>query len=56
MSYGAPAPADPPGRQPWALNEDESQPFLRQALDLGINFFDTANVCSSGENEAVIGC
>ncbi|MGD0831694.1 MAG: aldo/keto reductase [Terracidiphilus sp.] len=55
MSYGAPAAADLPGRQPWALNEAESQPFLRQALDLGINFFDTANVYSGGESEAVIG-
>ena len=55
MSYGSPAPADLPGRQPWALNEAESKPFLRQALDLGINFFDTANVYSSGESEAVVG-
>jgi len=55
MSYGAPAPADLPGRQPWALNEEESRPFLRQALDLGINFFDTANVYSGGESEAVVG-
>jgi aryl-alcohol dehydrogenase-like predicted oxidoreductase len=55
MSYGVPAPADLPGRQPWALNEEESKPFLRQALDLGINFFDTANVYSGGESEAVVG-
>ena len=39
----------------WALNEEESQPFLRQALDLGINFFDTANVYSSGDSERVVG-
>ena len=44
-----------PGRQPWALNEAESQPFFRQALDLGINFFDTANVYSGGDSEAVLG-
>jgi hypothetical protein len=37
------------------LNEEESQPFLRQALDLGINFFDTANVYSSGKSEEVLG-
>jgi aryl-alcohol dehydrogenase-like predicted oxidoreductase len=37
------------------LNEEESQPFFRQALDLGINFFDTANVYSSGESELVLG-
>jgi aryl-alcohol dehydrogenase-like predicted oxidoreductase len=56
MTYGAPATGKLlPGRQPWALNEEDSRPFLRQALDLGINFFDTANVYSSGESEAVLG-
>jgi aryl-alcohol dehydrogenase-like predicted oxidoreductase len=56
MTYGSPATGKPmPGRQPWALNEAESQPFLRQALDLGINFFDTANVYSSGDSEIVLG-
>jgi aryl-alcohol dehydrogenase-like predicted oxidoreductase len=56
MTYGAPATGKPqPGRHAWTLNEEESQPFLRQALDLGINFFDTANVYSSGESEAVVG-
>ena len=44
-----------PGRQAWALNEADSQPFLRQALDLGINFFDTANVYSGGDSEVVVG-
>ena len=44
-----------PGRHAWTLNEADSQPFLRQALDLGINFFDTANVYSSGDSEAVVG-
>ena len=44
-----------PGRHAWTLNEADSQPFLRQALDLGINFFDTANVYSSGDSEAVLG-
>ena len=43
------------GRHCWALNEEESQPFFRQALDLGINFFDTANVYSSGDSEQVLG-
>ena len=43
------------GRHLWALNEEESQPFLRQALELGINFFDTANVYSSGDSERVVG-
>jgi len=56
MTYGSPATGRLlPGRQAWALNEAESQPFLRQALDLGINFFDTANVYSGGESEAVLG-
>ena len=56
MTYGSPAPGKPmPGRHAWTLNEADSQPFLRQALDLGINFFDTANVYSSGESEAVVG-
>jgi aryl-alcohol dehydrogenase-like predicted oxidoreductase len=56
MTYGSPAPdASKGGRQPWAMNEEESRPFLRQALDLGINFFDTANVYSSGDSEIVLG-
>jgi aryl-alcohol dehydrogenase-like predicted oxidoreductase len=56
MTYGSPATGKPlPGRQAWALNEADSQPFLRQALDLGINFFDTANVYSGGDSEAVLG-
>jgi 1-deoxyxylulose-5-phosphate synthase len=56
MTYGSPATGRIlPGRQAWALNEADSQPFLRQALDLGINFFDTANVYSGGESEAVLG-
>jgi aryl-alcohol dehydrogenase-like predicted oxidoreductase len=49
MSYGAPAAGKvKPGSHAWALNEQESEPFFRQALDLGINFFDTANVYSAG--------
>lgn len=57
MTYGSPAAGGKalPGRQAWALNEPESQPFFRQALDLGINFFDTANVYSSGDSETVLG-
>ena len=56
MTYGSPATGRLlPGRQPWALNEAESAPFLQQALDLGINFFDTANVYSGGDSEAVLG-
>ena len=57
MTYGAPAEpgAALGGRHVWALDEAASQPFLRQALDLGINFFDTANVYSSGASEEVLG-
>jgi len=56
MTYGAPATGAPqPGRHAWTLNEADSQPFLRQALELGIDFFDTANVYSSGESELVLG-
>jgi 1-deoxyxylulose-5-phosphate synthase len=56
MTYGAPATEKPrPGSHAWALNEQESQPFLRQALDLGINFFDTANVYATGTSEEVLG-
>ncbi|MGA2095008.1 MAG: aldo/keto reductase [Candidatus Acidiferrum sp.] len=56
MTYGAPATGNvKPGSHAWALNEEESQPFLRQALELGINFFDTANVYSAGASEEVLG-
>ncbi len=56
MTYGSPAQGRLlPGRQAWALNEADSRPFLRLALDLGINFFDTANVYSSGDSERVLG-
>jgi aryl-alcohol dehydrogenase-like predicted oxidoreductase len=56
MTYGAPATGEfKPGSHAWALNEEESRPFLRQALDLGINFFDTANVYSGGASEEVLG-
>jgi len=56
MTYGAPATGElMGGRHAWTLNEAESQPFLRQALETGINFFDTANVYSSGASEEVLG-
>ncbi|HVB98749.1 MAG TPA: aldo/keto reductase [Candidatus Dormibacteraeota bacterium] len=56
MSYGAPATGKVlPGTHAWTLNEEDSQPLLRQALELGINFFDTANVYSHGESEVVLG-
>jgi 1-deoxyxylulose-5-phosphate synthase len=51
MSYGEPER----GNQPWSLDRDAAQPFFRQALDLGINFFDTANVYSAGSSEEITG-
>ena len=50
MSYGGPSE-----RWQWALNEEQSRPFIQQALELGINFFDTANVYSEGGSEVVVG-
>ena len=39
----------------WVLEEEESRPFFRRALDLGINFFDTADMYSVGRSEEVLG-
>jgi aryl-alcohol dehydrogenase-like predicted oxidoreductase len=57
MSYGDPA-ATLPGEAPrwaWALPEDAARPFFKRALELGINFFDTANVYSLGTSEEITG-
>jgi aryl-alcohol dehydrogenase-like predicted oxidoreductase len=51
MSYGVPER----GIAPWSLNEEESRPFIKRALELGINFFDTANVYSDGTSEEIVG-
>ncbi|MCI4063956.1 aldo/keto reductase [Micromonospora sp. R77] len=51
MSYGDPGR----GAHPWSLPEEQSRPFIRQALELGINFFDTANVYSDGTSEEIVG-
>jgi len=51
MSYGIPDR----GNHLWTLPEDESRPFIRQALEAGINFFDTANVYSDGTSEEIVG-
>ena len=51
MSYGEPDR----GAHPWSLGEAEARPFIRKALDLGINFFDTANVYSAGSSEEIVG-
>lgn len=51
MSYGDPQR----GAHPWSLPEDESRPFIRQALEAGITTFDTANVYSDGSSEEIVG-
>lgn len=51
MSYGVPER----GNHRWVLPEDESRPFIKRALELGINFFDTANVYSDGTSEEIVG-
>jgi len=51
MSFGDPAR----GRQGWSTPEDESRVIIRQALEAGINFFDTANVYSGGSSEEILG-
>jgi aryl-alcohol dehydrogenase-like predicted oxidoreductase len=51
MSYGAPSR----GRQTWSIDRDKAAPYFRQALDAGINFFDTANVYSDGTSEEITG-
>lgn len=53
MSYGRPRGGF--DRWPWSLSEEEGRPFIKRALDLGVNFFDTANVYANGESEAVLG-
>ncbi|NBD27986.1 aldo/keto reductase [Paenibacillus glycinis] len=51
MSYGIPTR----GSHTWTLDEEKSRPFIRKALELGINFFDTANVYSDGTSEEIVG-
>jgi 1-deoxyxylulose-5-phosphate synthase len=49
MTYGSPKWRD------WVLDYEQAKPFIRQALDFGINFYDTADVYSLGESEVVLG-
>jgi aryl-alcohol dehydrogenase-like predicted oxidoreductase len=49
MSYGSPK------WRSWVLDEEQSRPFIRRSLELGFNFFDTADVYSLGESERVTG-
>lgn len=51
MTYGVPDR----GNHPWTLDEDQSRPLIRQAVEAGINFFDTANVYSDGTGEEILG-
>ena len=51
MSYGVPER----GGHPWSMGEEQSRPFIRKALELGITFFDTANVYSDGTSEEIVG-
>ena len=51
MTYGIPERGD----HPWTLPEEQSRPLIRQALEAGINFFDTANTYSDGTSEEIVG-
>jgi 1-deoxyxylulose-5-phosphate synthase len=51
MSYGDPAR----GLHSWTLDEEVSQPFFQQAVELGITFWDTANVYQAGSSEEFVG-
>ena len=51
MSFGEPDR----GAHPWTLDEEASRPILARALELGVTFFDTANVYSDGTSEQIVG-
>src|SRR5215475_11878837 len=51
MSFGEPDR----GNAGWSLPEAESRELIKQALDAGINFFDTANIYSAGSSEEITG-
>jgi aryl-alcohol dehydrogenase-like predicted oxidoreductase len=51
MSFGVPER----GLFAWSLNEENSRPIVKKALELGINFFDTANMYSDGTSEEIVG-
>ncbi len=52
MSYGDPTR---PGAHAWALDDEQAQPYFRQAVELGITFWDTANSYQRGTSEEVVG-
>jgi phosphoglycolate phosphatase-like HAD superfamily hydrolase len=49
MTYGSSQWRD------WVLDEEAARPFIQRALEMGINFFDTADMYSDGESERVLG-
>lgn len=51
MSFGVPER----GNHAWTLDEERSRPLIRQAVDGGVNFFDTADVYSDGTSEEIVG-
>ena len=51
MTYGVPDR----GNHPWTLDEEASRPLIQRAVELGINFFDTANSYSDGTSEEIVG-
>ena len=51
MTYGV----SDRGAHSWTLDEEKSRPLIRQAIELGINFFDTANTYSDGTSEEFVG-
>ncbi|MDT0472301.1 aldo/keto reductase [Streptomyces sp. DSM 41014] len=51
MTYGRPDR----GNHEWTLDEEASRPLIRQAIEAGINFLDTANVYSDGSSEEIVG-
>ncbi|MFD5571444.1 aldo/keto reductase [Streptomyces cadmiisoli] len=51
MTYGVPER----GTHEWTLDEEASRPLIRQALEAGVTFFDTANVYSDGTSEEIVG-
>jgi aryl-alcohol dehydrogenase-like predicted oxidoreductase len=51
MTFGEPGRGHPS----WSLGEDESRPLIKQAIEAGINFFDTANMYSQGSSEEIVG-
>jgi aryl-alcohol dehydrogenase-like predicted oxidoreductase len=51
MTFGDPGR----GAHSWTLDEEHSRPLIKQAIELGINFFDTANTYSDGSSEEIVG-